>query len=92
MEDMKPAYARVSSKGQLVIPSAIRQKFGIEAGTRVKFVEEGAGLLLVPETLAAKFRMIERMRGCTAGGPSMTDSLLEDRAKERARELAEEGW
>ena len=89
---MKQAYARVSSKGQLVIPAAIRQKFGIEAGTRVRFVEDGPGLVLLPETLAAKFRMIEQMRGITAGGTSMTDSLLEDRRKERARELAEEGW
>ncbi len=89
---MKPAYARVSSKGQLVIPAEIREKFGIEAGTRVKFVEEGAGLLLIPETLAAKFRMIEMMRGCTAGGPSGTDILLEDRRIERERELREEGW
>ncbi len=89
---MKPAYARVSSKGQLVIPAEIRQKFGIEAGTRVKFVEEGQQLVLVPETLAAKLRLIEGLRGLTAGGPSMTDSLLEDRRLERERESREEGW
>jgi AbrB family looped-hinge helix DNA binding protein len=89
---MKQAYSRVSSKGQLVIPAEIREKFGIEAGTRVKFIEEGPRLVLVPETLAAKFKMIEGLRGMTAGGPSMTDSLLEDRRLERERELREEGW
>jgi AbrB family looped-hinge helix DNA binding protein len=89
---MKPAYARVSSKGQLVIPASIREKFGIEAGTRVKFVEEGPQLVLVPETLAAKLRMIEGLRGMTAGGPFGTDLLLEDRRLERERELREEGW
>jgi len=89
---MKQAYARVSTKGQLVIPASIRERFGIEAGTRIKFVEEGPRLVLVPETLTAKLEMISRMRGVTKGGPSMTDSLLEERRKERARELEEEGW
>ncbi len=89
---MKPAYTRVSSKGQLVIPAEIRQKFGIEAGTRVKFIEEGPKLVLVPDSIAAKLRMIDAARGITAGGPSMTDSLLEDRRLERERELREEGW
>jgi AbrB family looped-hinge helix DNA binding protein len=84
--------ARVSGKGQLVIPAEIREKFGIEPGTRVRFVEEGPRLVLVLESLAAKLRMIDAARGITAGGPSMTDSLLEDRRLERDRELREEGW
>jgi AbrB family looped-hinge helix DNA binding protein len=75
-----------------VIPATIREKFGIEAGTRVRFVEEGSRIVLVPETLAAKFRMVEQMRGSTAGRPSGTDMLLEDRRLERERELREEGW
>jgi AbrB family looped-hinge helix DNA binding protein len=87
---MKQAYARVSSKGQLVIPAQIRQKFGIEAGTRVKFVMKGSQLVLVPETLAAKLRMIDGLRGMTKGGFSGTDSLLEDRRLESERELREE--
>ena len=89
---MKQAYARVSSKGQLVIPAAIREKFGIETGTRIKFVEEGPRLVLVPETLAAKLEMIKRMRGITKGLPSGTDMLLEDRRIERERERVEEDW
>jgi AbrB family looped-hinge helix DNA binding protein len=87
---MKQAFARVSSKGQLVIPAEIRQKFGIEAGTRVKFVEKGSQLVLVPETLSVKLRMIEGLRGMTKGGSSGTDLLLEDRQREC--ELQEEGW
>jgi hypothetical protein len=49
-------------------------------------------MVLRPETIAAKLRLIEEMRGCTAGGPSGTDMLLEDRRLERERELREEGW
>jgi hypothetical protein len=32
------------------------------------------------------------MRGCTAGYPSGTEMLLEDRRIERQRELEENGW
>ncbi len=89
---MEKVYATVSSKGQLVIPAAIRQELGIEPGTRVAVRLEGTNVILEPETLAAKLRLIQAMRGITAGGPSGTDMLLEDRRLERERELAEEGW
>jgi AbrB family looped-hinge helix DNA binding protein len=96
----KPIYARVSSKGQLVIPSAIREKLGITPGTRVAIRLEGPELVLKPETLAAKLAMIDKMRGITktlkridgGGELSMCDELLEDRRRERERELREEGW
>jgi hypothetical protein len=42
--------------------------------------------------MAAKLRLISEMRGCTAGLPSGTEMLLEDRRLERKRELEEEGW
>lgn len=43
-------------------------------------------------SLEEKLRLIDEMRGCTAGFLSGTDMLLEDRRLERGRELAEEGW
>jgi len=45
-----------------------------------------------PRTLEEKLRLIKQMRGCTAGGPSMCDSLLEDRRRERELELAKDAW
>jgi hypothetical protein len=45
-----------------------------------------------PASLEEKLRLIRAMRGCAAGGPSMCDELLEDRRRERERELAEDGW
>lgn len=45
-----------------------------------------------PTTLEEKLQLIDEMCGCTAGYPSGTDMLLEDRRLERERELAEEGW
>jgi AbrB family looped-hinge helix DNA binding protein len=89
---MKRLYSTMSTKGQLVVPASIRESLGITPGTRVGFLTEGNRVILEPETLAAKLRMIDEMQGCTAGFPSGTEMLLEDRRLERARELAEEGW
>jgi AbrB family looped-hinge helix DNA binding protein len=89
---MKSLYSTVSTKGQIVIPSAVREELEIEPGTRVAVRVEGGRVILDPETLASKLRKIEQMRGCTKGGPSMTEALLEERRLERERELREEGW
>ena len=89
---MDRVYTTVSSKGQMVIPAGIREALGIEAGTRIAIRQEGQRVILEPETIAAKLRLIDEMQGCTAGLPSGTDMLLEDRRIERARELAKEGW
>ena len=89
---MEQIYTTVSSKGQMVIPAAIREELGIEPGTRVAVRREGMRVILEPETLAAKLRKIKEMRGCTAGFPPGTDMLLEDRRRECERELAKEGF
>lgn len=89
---MEQVYITVSSKGQMVIPAAIREELGIEPGTRVAVRREGDELILKPETLAAKLATIKKMRGCTAGFPSGSDMLLEDRRLERERELAKHGY
>jgi AbrB family looped-hinge helix DNA binding protein len=89
---MEQVCTTVSTKGQLVIPAQIRESLGIEPGTRVAIRQDGTRLILEPDTLAAKLRRIKEMRGCTAGLPSGTDMLLEDRRLERKRELEKEGW
>lgn len=89
---MKRIYTTVSSKGQMVLPAKVRRELGIGPGTRVAVRVEGSHVVLDPETLAAKLRKIDEMQGCTAGGPSGTEMLLEDRRLERERELREEGW
>ena len=82
----------MSTKGQLVIPVAIREALGIEAGTRIAIRRDGPEVILRPETLTARLAMIKKMRGITADGPSLCDELLEDRRRERERELRDEGW
>jgi AbrB family looped-hinge helix DNA binding protein len=89
---MEQVFATVSSKGQMVIPAAIRESLGIEPGTRVALRLEGSRLVLEPQTLAAKLCILNELCGLTAGGPSMTDMLLEDRRREREMELAKDGF
>jgi AbrB family looped-hinge helix DNA binding protein len=89
---METTYVTVSSKGQLVIPASIREALGIETGTRVAVRVDGGQMILVPQSIEAKLRRIRSMRGYTAGGPSGTDILLEDRRIEREREIRKDGF
>ena len=76
----------------MVIPASIRESMGIEPGTRVAVRQEGSQVILEPQTLAAKLRLIKELRGSTAGSPSGCDMLLEDRRREREMELAKDGF
>lgn len=71
--------ATFTSKGQLVVPAELRRKHGIEAGTRVNFIEDQFGrIVLQPVTE----EYVERVMGCLADGPD----LLADWEKEHRNE------
>jgi AbrB family looped-hinge helix DNA binding protein len=76
---MKNEVSTVTTKGQLVIPSKLRRKFGIRKGTQVAFVEEDHRLILQPLTL----QFIRSLRGSLKGDPSPLKFLLDDRKRER---------
>lgn len=44
---MRDQSATFTSKGQLVIPAELRRKHGIEAGTRVKILEDQFGRIVL---------------------------------------------
>ena len=50
MESFEPHKAKVSAKGRVVIPAALRKRFGIKPGTSIVFQEAADGIVLVPET------------------------------------------
>ena len=77
--------AYVTSKGQVVVPARLRRKFGIKAGTRLNFSEQGGQIVVQPVTkeYISSFRGIFKLK---PGEKSAVRELLEDRAKERARE------
>jgi len=79
--------ARVTSKGQLVVPAKIRRRFNIKQGTRIVFIEENDRLIMQPVTreYINSFRGIFKLK---PGGTSAVQELLEDRAADRKREDA----
>ena len=72
----------VSSKGQIVIPKELREKFGIKRGSRLTWIEAGSALILVP----LPDDPISGSRGMLKGKKISTEKLLEARREERELE------
>ena len=77
--------SKVSTKGWVVIPAALRKRYRLKPGTVVEFREEGEKILIVPRDSDP----VEKLFGKLAGRVSLTKALLEDRAAELKREEAE---
>lgn len=70
-----------TSKGQIVIPSSIRRKFGIKEGTRIQIeVDEGANeIILKPITR----EFIHSLRGKFKGKGLMEELMAEKRREKK---------
>lgn len=77
---METAY--VTSKGQLVIPAALRRRYGIKPGTKVRFIERDGEIVIQPITE----EFIRSVCGMLKSQKSATEELLKERAKDRERE------
>jgi AbrB family looped-hinge helix DNA binding protein len=71
--------AKVSSKGQLVIPARLREEMGFKAGVRVFFTKQGKGLLIEP----SRFDALRALRGSLAEYP-LEKELMRDPIRDRA--------
>jgi AbrB family looped-hinge helix DNA binding protein len=69
----------VTTKGQLVIPSKLRKRFGIQPGTRVNFFEEEDGIKIIPITVDT----IEMNIGFMKTDGKLLKALMEEKKKER---------
>ncbi len=69
----------VTSKGQLVIPSKMRRRYGIKPGTRVNFFEEDDGIKIIPVTS----EIIEANKGFMKTGGKLLKALMDEKKKER---------
>ena len=69
---------KISSRGWVVIPAALRRRYGLTPGTVVRF-EEVDGKLVISR-LEPSFR---EARGLLPAHPSLTKELLAERAKDR---------
>ena len=76
----------ITERGQTAIPAALRRKYGLKPHMRLIWVDTGGGIRVVPVAKDS----IKAFRGAFKG-LGLTDSLLKDRAEERARERRETG-
>lgn len=77
----EPAARRVSEKGWVVIPQELREKYGLEKGRLVRFVDYGGVLSIVPisdDPVAKGFGLLQ--------GKKLTERLLEERRQQREEE------
>jgi len=75
----------VSSKGQVVIPSELRDQLGLGKGTPATWSEDNGRLVLTPITP----RRLDEIRGFLKPAPgeaTMLDELFAERERERQRE------
>ena len=70
---------KVSSKGAIVIPVNLRQKYNLKPGDRVRVVDSEGVLWLVPVSAHA----VRRAAGMLMGQGSLTKAILDEHRKER---------
>ena len=69
----------VTVKGQVVIPSKLRRKFGIKKGTQVYLYERDGEIVIKPIT----DEYIQKMAGMAGTKGKLLKALMEEKAKER---------
>jgi AbrB family looped-hinge helix DNA binding protein len=69
----------VTAKGQIVIPSKLRRRFGIKKGTQVSLHEQEGAIVIRPIT----DEYIRSLAGITGTKGKLLKALLEEKGKER---------
>jgi AbrB family looped-hinge helix DNA binding protein len=69
----------VTTKGQIVVPSKLRHKYGMRKGTKVAFIEQGGKLTIQP----LDKNYFESLAGILGTEGDMLKSLMEDKKLER---------
>jgi len=70
-----------STKGQIVIPSSLRRKYGIKVGTKILVEDDGERIILKPVTE----QYLQRLQG-SLKGKNLLKTLLDGRAKDTEQE------
>lgn len=71
--------AQISSKGQILIPKKIRNKYGVRPGGKVHILEQAEGILIKP----APNDPIETACGFLKGDFSLAEDLRKEHLKEQ---------
>jgi AbrB family looped-hinge helix DNA binding protein len=80
---MKEPSATFTSKGQLVIPAELRRKHGIETGTRVRFLEDHFGRIVL-QPITEEY--VDRVMGCLSDGPDLLANWEREHREEGKRD------
>ena len=78
---METISSKVTSKGQVVIPKRLREKYGICSVTAIRWIEKDQGILMVPESADP----IVAARGMLKGS-GILKSYLKEKRLEKQRE------
>jgi len=78
---METISSKVTSKGQVVIPKRLREKYGIRSLTAIRWIEKDQGILMVPESEDP----IVAARGMLKG-TGILKSFMEEKRLEKQRE------
>lgn len=73
---------KVSKEGSIELPEEFREKYGIKVGTKFYILDKGDYLVLVPQLKEP----VEELHGLLSEDPSLTDDLLEERARNKSKE------
>jgi AbrB family looped-hinge helix DNA binding protein len=78
--------ATLSSKGQIAIPKAVRERLNLKAGMELSIDVQGEAMVL--KRLVRKFPDWHTMRGMVGGADSLTQALEAEHREELARDDA----
>ena len=78
---MHTASSKVTSRGQIVIPKKIREKYGIRPSTSIRWIEKSEGILMVPDSEDP----IEAAKGMLQGS-GILKIYLQEKAAEKKKE------
>ncbi len=71
----------ITKRGQVVVPVALRRKYGITTGAKVAWIDTGSVIKLIPLPKDP----VGSLRGCS-DGEKLTKSLLKDRKEDKRLE------
>jgi AbrB family looped-hinge helix DNA binding protein len=79
--EMQTTSSKVTSKGQIVIPKKIREKYGIRPSSSIHWIEKEEGILMVPDSDDP----IISARGMLQGA-GLLKAYLREKEREKERE------
>jgi len=71
---------KISSKGQIVIPVELRERYELEPGTTVELMDIGGEIVVIPLVIQ---NPIDKAKGFLKGGPSTREMLKAIRKEEK---------